>query len=407
MKSYFPIFQNQPNLVYLDNAATTQKPGQVIEAIVDFYSKYNANIGRSSCHLGDLATELYDQARETVRQFLNTRFAEEIIFTRSTTESLNLLASSLTQYLEPQAEIILTELEHHSNLIPWQLVAKHKNLKLKFVPIKPTGELDLETYKKLFTKKTKIVSISHLSNVLGTLTPVKEMISIAKQNTCFTIIDGAQAASKVQIDVQDLGADFYVFSGHKIYGPTGIGVLYGKKEVLSNLPPYQTGGKTIDEVSLENFTLASIPAKFEAGTPHISGAVGLSEAINFIQQYSDKHKQLLDDTKILFKHEKELTDWLIAALREIDEVEIFGDLQKKLGLISFSIKNIHPFDVATVLAKNHICVRVGHHCALPLVKKLNPHGVIRVSLGVYNNLQDCQQFISTLKRAINLLKTTT
>ena len=404
MKNYFPIFHNQPQLVYLDNAATTQKPDTVIQALTDFYSKFNANVGRSSCHLGDHATELYEKAREKVKNFLNAQFSEEIIFTRSTTEGLNLLAQILTQNLEPEDEVILTEVEHHSNLIPWQLVAKNKKLKLKFVPIKPDGELDLEVYKQLFTKKTKIVSISHLSNVLGNLMNVKEMIQIAKQNTCFTIVDGAQAVSKIKVDVQELDVDFYVFSGHKIYGPTGIGVLYGKKELLKELPAYQVGGKTINEVYTNDFTLANLPNKYEAGTPNIAGAVALGEAINFVQEYFDTNPLFLEKDRILFKHEKEFTDWLISALQEIDLVQIFGDPKNKLGLISFSVKGIHPLDIATILSKYQICVRVGHHCAMPLVKKLDPRGVVRVSLGVYNTLEDCQTFITTLKKAIKLLK---
>jgi len=404
MKNYFPIFHNQPQLVYLDNAATTQKPDTVIQALTDFYSKFNANVGRSSCHLGDHATELYEKAREKVKNFLNAQFSEEIIFTRSTTEGLNLLAQILTQNLEPEDEVILTEVEHHSNLIPWQLVAKNKKLKLKFVPIKPDGELDLEVYKQLFTKKTKIVSISHLSNVLGNLMNVKEMIQIAKQNTCFTIVDGAQAVSKIKVDVQELDVDFYVFSGHKIYGPTGIGVLYGKKELLKELPAYQVGGKTINEVYTNDFTLANLPNKYEAGTPNIAGAIALGEAINFIQEHFDANPLFLEKDRILFKHEKELTDWLIFALQEIDLVQIFGDPKNKLGLVSFSVKGIHPLDIATILSKYQICVRVGHHCAMPLVKKLDPRGVVRVSLGVYNTLEDCQTFITTLKKAIKLLK---
>jgi cysteine desulfurase/selenocysteine lyase len=403
MKNYFPIFHNQPQLVYLDNAATTQKPDTVIQALSDFYSKFNANVGRSSCHLGDHATELYEKAREKVKNFLNAQFSEEIIFTRSTTEGLNLLAHILTQNLEPEDEVILTEVEHHSNLIPWQLVAKNKKLKLKFVPIKPDGELDLEVYKQLFTKKTKIVSISHLSNVLGNLINVKEMIQIAKQNTCFTIVDGAQAVSKIKVDVQEL-VDFYVFSGHKIYGPTGIGVLYGKKELLKELPAYQVGGKTINEVYTNDFTLADLPNKYEAGTPNIAGAIALGEAINFVQEHFDTNPLFLETDRILFKHEKELTDWLISALQEIDLVHIFGDQKNKLGLISFSVKGIHPLDIATILSKYQICVRIGHHCAMPLVKKLDPRGVIRVSLGVYNTLEDCQTFITTLKKTIKLLK---
>jgi len=404
MKSFFPIFQHQPSLIYLDNAATTHKPSPVIQAMVDFYSKHNANIGRSSCYLGDLATELYEQAREKVKNFLNAKSSEEIIFTRSATEGLNLLAYILTQHLQPGDEVILTEVEHHSNLIPWQLAAKNKKLNLKFIPVKPNGELDLEAYKNLFTEKTRIVSITHLSNVLGTLSPVKEIIHIAKQNTCFTIVDGAQAVSKIQVDVQELDVDFYVFSGHKIYGPTGIGVLYGKKDLLEKLPAYQTGGKTIHEVYTHDFTLANLPNKYEAGTPNISGAIALGEAIQFIQQHLDPDPQFLEGAKILFKHEKELTDWLISALQEIDEIQIFGSLKNKLGLISFSVRGIHPLDIATILSKNQICVRVGHHCAMPLVKKLNPQGVIRVSLGIYNTLEDCQTFVDTLKKAIKLLK---
>jgi len=404
MKNYFPIFHNQPQLVYLDNAATTQKPYPVIQALTDFYSKFNANVGRSSCNLGDHATELYEKAREKVKNFLNAQFSEEIIFTRSATEGLNLLAHILTQNLEPEDEVILTEVEHHSNLIPWQLVAKNKKLKLKFVPIKPDGDLDLEVYKQLFTKKTKIVSISHLSNVLGNLINVKEMIQIAKQNTCFTIVDGAQAVSKIKVDVQELNVDFYVFSGHKIYGPTGIGVLYGKKELLKELPAYQVGGKTINEVYTNDFTLANLPNKYEAGTPNIAGAIALDEAINFIQEHFDANPLFLEKDRILFKHEKELTDWLIFALQEIDLVQIFGDPKNKLGLVSFSVKGIHPLDIATILSKYQICVRVGHHCAMPLVKKLDPRGVVRVSLGVYNTLEDCQTFITTLKKAIKLLK---
>ncbi len=404
MKHLFPIFQTHPNLVYLDNAATTHKPQSVISAIVDFYNKSNANIGRSVCCLGDQATQMYEESRQVVQKFVNAKFSEEIIFTRSTTEGINLLAKILCQDLHKDDEIILTELEHHSNLIPWQQIAKLKQLKLKFIPILEDGSLDIKTYKNLFTPKTKIVSITHLSNVLGNITPVREITEIAHQHSCVVIVDGAQAVSKIVVNVQDLDCDFYVFSGHKLYGPTGIGILYGKKALLEKLPQYQTGGKTINEVSWQQSTSADLPHKYEAGTPHISGAIGLAAAIEFVKTHCDLPKESLKNGQILFNHEKYLTDFLIKKMLELPEVKIFGGLDQKLGLISFTVDGIHPLDIATFLAGKQICLRSGHHCAMPLVKKLGQEGVLRISLGMYNTLEDCEFFIKQLKQAIKLLK---
>ncbi len=405
IKSDFPIFTHNPNLVYLDNAATTQKPQVVIDAISDFYSKTNANIGRSVCRLGDEATNLYEQAREIVQKFVNAKLSEEIIFTRSTTESINLIAEVLTRDFDPEDEIILTELEHHSNLIPWQQVAQRRHLKLKFIPVLGSGELDLEGYQKLFTSKTKLVAFSHLSNVLGTLADAQEIVRIAKKHEAVTLIDGAQSISKVFIDVQELGCDFFVFSGHKIYGPTGIGVLYGKRKILENLQSYQTGGKTIDEVWLEKSTNALLPSKFEAGTPNISGAIGLARAIDWLKaKLSDVDiKSDRQQANLLFPHEKELTDYAEQRLLKVSGVKIFGEIGGKLGVVSFVVDGMHSLDLATYLSGKNICLRSGHHCAQPLMRKLGVDTTLRISFGAYNNQSDIDYFMHQLTRAVVIL----
>ncbi len=432
-KNDFPIFQKHPGLVYLDNAATTQKPAAVIEAITEFYTTSNANIGRSVCALGDEATRLYEQARQGVSSFLNAQTAEEIIFTRSTTEAINLVASILADEFEAGDEIILSELEHHSNLIPWQRLAQKKQLKLKFIPVLESGKLDLEAGARLFSPKSKLVAFSHLSNVMGSVTEAGEIIRLAKKHGAFTLIDGAQAVSKIRVDVQALGCDFYAFSGHKLYGPTGIGVLYGRRELLAKLPPYQTRGKTIDRVEFESSTLAPLPAKYEAGTPHIAGAIGLGAALNYLagkwlsdEEGSQSARQHFveglageslsgqrasgggltieaDQGGLLFAYEKELTDYAESCLAKIEGVKLLGGKGSKLGVISWVVEGLHPLDIAAYLAGQNICLRSGHHCAQPLLRKFGLETTLRISLGVYNDYKDVDYFLEKLQKAVRIL----
>lgn len=570
IKFNFPIFTNNPELVYLDNAATTQKPQVVIDSIVEYYTKYNANVGRSICTLGDKATEQFERSRRVVQKFINASNEEEIIFTRGTTESINLVATILTESFQKGDEIILTELEHHSNLIPWQQAAMRKGLKLKFIPVLESGELDLEAYKNLFGPKVKLVAISHVSNVLGTVSDVQQITQFAHTHGALVVVDGAQAIAKIEVDVQALNCDFYAFSGHKIYGPTGIGLLYGKKELLEKLPAYQTGGKTIDQVGFYQSTLAPLPAKYEAGTPNIAGAIGLGAALEWLQvlvaegqshqnspyqkgwpkagvvlrdtkkylslpynsnlknrakelrksgnlsesilwnflkksqlrgldfdrqkiigsyivdfycsnlglvieidgeshNYTGQHDveregylkklglevvhfsdlqikteireilsslELLIDNlmlkretnptyghtskpfrsnthgeprqegncyRVLFNHEKELTDYAEQQLREILGVKVFGGVGNKLGVIPFVVEGVHPLDVSTYLAGQNICLRSGHHCCQPLMHKLGVETSLRISFGMYNDQADVDYFIEKLKRAIGIL----
>ena len=377
-------------LIYLDNAATTQKPRCVVEAITEEYYSVNANVHRGVHFLSQQATELHEASRETVRSFINARSTAEIIFTRGTTESINLIASSFTDsQMEAGDEIIISTMEHHSNIVPWQLQAERKGIKLKVIPMNDRGEVLLDEYASLFTERTKLVSITHMSNVLGTINPVKEMIATAHAHNIPVLVDGAQAVPHMKVDVQELGADFYAFSGHKIYGPTGVGVLYGKEEWLDRLPPYQGGGEMIQNVSFEKTTFNTLPFKFEAGTPDYVGTTALARALDYVSSIG---------IEAIAAHEHELTQYAMKRMKEIEGLRIFGEAEQKGGVISFLVKDIHHFDMGTLLDRLGIAVRTGHHCAEPLMHRLGIEGTIRASFALYNTFEEVDLLVEGINR---------
>ena len=377
-------------LIYLDNAATTQKPRCVVEAITEEYYSVNANVHRGVHFLSQQATELHEASRETVRSFINARSTAEIIFTRGTTESINLIASSFTDsQMEAGDEIIISTMEHHSNIVPWQLQAERKGIKLKVIPMNDRGEVLLDEYTKLFTERTKLVSITHMSNVLGTINPVKEMIATAHAHNVPVLVDGAQAVPHMKVDVQELGADFYAFSGHKIYGPTGVGVLYGREEWLDRLPPYQGGGEMIQNVSFEKTTFNSLPFKFEAGTPDYVGTTALARALDYVSSIG---------IEAIAAHEHELTQYAMKRMKEIEGLRIFGESEQKGGVISFLVKDIHHFDMGTLLDRLGIAVRTGHHCAEPLMRRLGIEGTVRASFALYNTFEEVDHLVEGINR---------
>lgn len=362
----FPILDREvygKPLIYLDNGATTQKPRQVVEAITDEYYSVNANVHRGVHFLSQQATELHEASRETVRRFINARSSNEIVFTRGTTESINLLASSFADsQMKEGDEVIVSVMEHHSNIVPWQLQAARKGIVLKVIPMNDRGELLLDEYEKLFSERTKLVSFAHVSNVLGTVNPAKEMIATAHAHGVPVLIDGAQSVPHMKVDVQDLDADFFAFSGHKIYGPTGVGVLYGKEEWLDKLPPYQGGGEMIQSVSFEKTTFNELPFKFEAGTPDYIGTTALAKALDYVSAIGMEN---------IAAHEHELTLYAMQRLKEINGMRIFGEAEHKSSVISFLVGNIHHLDMGTLLDRLGIAVRTGHHCAQPLMIRLS------------------------------------
>jgi cysteine desulfurase/selenocysteine lyase len=378
-------------LIYLDNAATTQKPRQVVESIVDGYYTTNANVHRGVHFLSQQATELHEGSREAVRQFIHARSANEVIFTRGTTESINLLAHSFgEEFMQEGDEVILSVMEHHSNIVPWQLLAKRKGIVLKIIPINSKGELLMDEYGKLFRPgRTKLVSVAHVSNVLGTINPVEELIRIAHEHDVPILLDGAQAAPHIKVDVQALDVDFYAFSSHKMYGPTGIGVLYGKEQWLDRLPPYQGGGEMIQRVSFEQTTFNELPFKFEAGTPDYIGTTAFAKALAYINS--------LDINRIA-GYEHELTVYATQRLKEIEGLRIYGESERKTGVISFLIGDIHPFDMGTLLDRLGIAVRTGHHCAQPLMQCLGVEGTIRASFAAYNTTEEIDVLVNGLER---------
>lgn len=377
-------------LIYLDNAATTQKPRCVVEAITEEYYSVNANVHRGVHFLSQQATELHEASRETVRCFINARSTAEIIFTRGTTESINLIASSFTDsQMEAGDEIIISTMEHHSNIVPWQLQAERKGIKLKVIPMNDRGEVLLDEYASLFTERTKLVSITHMSNVLGTINPVKEMIATAHAHNIPVLVDGAQAVPHMRVDVQELGADFYAFSGHKIYGPTGVGVLYGKEEWLDRLPPYQGGGEMIQNVSFEKTTFNTLPFKFEAGTPDYVGTTALARALDYVSSIG---------IEAIAAHEHELTQYAMKRMKEIEGLRIFGEAEQKGGVISFLVKDIHHFDMGTLLDRLGIAVRTGHHCAEPLMHRLGIEGTVRASFALYNTFEEVDLLVEGINR---------
>lgn len=389
----FPILSrsvyNKP-LIYLDNGATTQKPRQVVESITDEYYSVNANVHRGVHFLSQQATNLHEASRETVRKFINARSISEIVFTRGTTESINLVASTFADsQMKEGDEVIVSVMEHHSNIVSWQLQAARKGIVLKVIPMNDRGELLLDEYEKLFSPRTRLVSVAHVSNVLGTINPVKEMIATAHAHGVPVLIDGAQSIPHMPIDVQDLDADFYVFSGHKVYGPTGIGVLYGKETWLDKLPPYQGGGEMIKNVSFEHTTFNELPFKFEAGTPDYIGSTALAKALDYVSAIGmDK----------IAAYEHELTVYAMNRLKEILGMRIFGEAEHKGGVISFLVGNIHHFDMGTLLDRLGIAVRTGHHCAEPLMHRMGIEGTVRASLGLYNTKEEIDALAAGIER---------
>ncbi|MDH6306447.1 cysteine desulfurase/selenocysteine lyase [Parabacteroides sp. PF5-5] len=389
----FPILSHtvyDKPLIYFDNAATTQKPRQVVEKIENGYYNVNANIHRGVHFLSQAATEAHEEARKTIQRFLNARSSNEIIFTRGTTESINLIASSFTDaFMEEGDEVIISEMEHHSNIVPWQIQAARKGISLKVIPITEKGELCMDTYRSLFSERTKLVSVAHISNVLGTINPVKEVIEIAHQHDVPVLLDGAQAVPHTKVDVQALDADFYVFSGHKIYGPTGIGVLYGKEDWLDKLPPYQGGGEMIATVTFEKTTFNELPFKFEAGTPDYIGSTALAEAIHYVEQLG---------IEAIAAHEDELLRHASKRLEAIEDVRIFGQSVHKSSVLSFLIGDIHHYDMGMLLDRLGIAVRTGHHCAQPLMKAFGIEGTVRASFAFYNTKEEIDTFIAGIER---------
>ena len=377
-------------LIYLDNGATTQKPKCVVDAIVDEYYSVNANVHRGVHFLSQQATNLHEASRETVRKFINARSTSEIIFTRGTTESINLVASSFTDaFMKEGDEVIVSVMEHHSNIVSWQIQALRKGIVLKVIPMNDRGELLIDEYEKLFTPRTKLVSVAHVSNVLGTINPVKQIAAIAHAHNVPVLIDGAQGIPHIKVDVQDIDADFYVFSAHKIYGPTGIGVLYGKEDLLDKMPPYQGGGEMIKNVSFEGTTFNELPFKFEAGTPDYVGSTAMAKALDYVSAIG------IDN---IAAHEHELTVYAMQRMKEIPGMRIFGEAEHKGGVISFLVGDIHHFDMGTLLDRLGIAVRTGHHCAEPLMRRLGIEGTVRASFGLYNTKEEVDALVAGIER---------
>ena len=398
IREEFPILHQKINgedLVYLDNAASTQKPKAVINAIKDYYENDHSNVHRGVHTLSVRATEAYEDAREKVSQFVNSPNKNQIIFTKGTTESINLIAGSLTNLIEKNDEILITAMEHHSNIVPWQELCKRTGAILKIIPINDNGEILIDKYTEMVTNKTKLVSVVHLSNTLGTINPIEEIIDTAKLNNAITVIDGAQSAGHLLVDVQELDCDFYLFSGHKVFGPTGIGVLYGKENILNQIDPYQFGGEMILKVTFDETTYNGLPHKFEAGTPNIAGAVGIGASIDFINSL---------DRELCHQYEMSLHDYALEKLEQFDDIRIIGKSSKKSAIISFVIDGIHPHDIGTIINQKGIAVRTGHHCTMPLMDFYGIPGTVRASFSIYNNHAEVDKLIDAIKLAIKMLK---
>lgn len=389
----FPILSRKVYdrpLVYLDNGATTQKPLCVLDAMREEYLNVNANVHRGVHYLSQQATDLHEQAREKVRKFINAGSVNEIIFTRGTTESLNLVVSSFCDgFMSEGDEVIVSVMEHHSNIVPWQLQAARKGISLRVIPMNDKGELLLDEYEKLFTERTKIVSVTHVSNVLGTVNPVKEIVRIAHEHGVPVMVDGAQSSPHFAVNVQDIDCDFFAFSGHKMYGPTGVGVLYGKEDWLDRMPPYQGGGEMIESVSFEKTVFEHLPFKFEAGTPDYVATHGLATAIDYISSIG------IDN---ISRHEQELTKYCMERMQEIDGIRLFGTANDKDAVVSFLVGDIHHLDMGTLLDRLGIAVRTGHHCAQPLMIRLGIQGTVRASFAMYNTKQEIDVLVEGIKR---------
>lgn len=395
----FPILKREVNgkpLVYFDNGATSQKPQLVIDTINKYYTFENSNIHRGIHTLSQEATNAYEVARKKVQRFVNAQHEHEIIFTKGTTDSINLVAASFgKKHLKKGDEIIISNMEHHSNIVPWQMICEEKEAVLKVIPINDKGELLMDEFKKLLSPKTKFVSITHVSNTLGTINPVKEIIKLAKEAGALVLIDGAQAVPHTKIDVQDLGCDFYAFSGHKMFGPTGVGILYGKEAILNDLPPYQGGGDMIKTVTFEKTTYNELPHKFEAGTPNIVGGIGLGVAIDYMNSIG------LDKIEA---YEHELLTYATEQIKQIEGVRIVGEAAKKASVLSFVVDGTHPSDIGMIIDKLGVAIRTGHHCTEPLMNRLNVPGTARASFAFYNTFEEIDIFIAALKRAVTMLK---
>ena len=386
IKKDFPIFNNS-DLVYLDNAATTHKPQSVLNAVDRLYTEANANVHRALYSLGSESTERFENSRTKVADFINSNSAKEIIFTSGTTESINLLARSLGNTLRPGDEILISEMEHHSNIVPWQLTAERTGTTLNYIPVTETGELDLSEPDQYFKPNTKIVSITHISNVLGTINPVKKLAEMAHEMGALFIVDGAQGVPHLQVNVQDLGCDFYAFSGHKMLGPTGIGALWGKIELLNEMDPFMGGGEMIETVTMESSTWNEIPYKFEAGTPNFAQAVGLGAAVDYLKTIG---------MSTIAEHEKTLTAYALNKINQIEGIRIHGSADERAGVISFNVDGIHPHDLAQFLNEDNIAIRVGHHCAQPLLSTLGETATARLSFYIYNDESDVDKFYNSL-----------
>lgn len=398
IRSQFPILDRKVNgkqLIYFDNGATTQKPTSVIEKINSFYNHENSNIHRGVHTLSQEATSAYEEARTTIQKYIGAKHNHEVLFTKGTTDSINLVAFSFGELLKEGDEIIISEMEHHSNIVPWQLVCERKGCELKVIPMNDKGELLLEEYVKLLSPKTKLVSVTHISNSLGTINDVKFIIDEAHKVGAKVLIDGAQSIQHIPVNVQELDCDFYAFSGHKIFGPTGVGVLYGKEDILNQMPPYQGGGDMIKEVSFAKTTFNELPHKFEAGTPNISGGIALGTAFEFLSSLNMEE---------VVKYENELLDYATEELKKIEGLKIYGEAANKTSVISFLIEGTHPYDVGVLLDKMGIAVRTGHHCTQPIMDKFSIPGTIRASFAMYNTREEVDTLIAGLQRIVPMLK---
>ncbi len=400
IRSQFPILERQVNgnpLVYFDNAATSQKPKIVLDAVQNYYEKFNSNVHRGIHTISQEATIMMEDSREKVREFINAKHAHEIIFTKGTTEGINLVANVLRDVLKPTDEIIITQIEHHSNIVPWQILCERTGAKLKYIPLNEQGGLQVEKLDELITPNTKLIAVNQISNALGVINPVEEIIERAHKIGAWVLVDGAQSVPHTKVDVQKLDCDFFVFSSHKMYAPTGVGILYGKEEILNELPPFQGGGEMIKEVWMEKSTYAGLPFKYEAGTPNIAGNIVLGTAIDFMNEIGMEN---------IYQHEHDLLDYTTEKLSELDEVIIYAKDLPRSGAVSFNLNlpGVHPSDVGMILDKKGIAVRTGHHCAQPIMRHFGIPGTVRASFAIFNTKEEVDQLVAGIKLAIQMLK---
>ena len=394
IKKDFPIFSNNHGLIYLDSASTAQKPQVVIDSISSFYSTSNANVHRALYSIGETATESYENVRKKIRNFLDVPDSHEIIFTKGTTESINLVSNAWgRKYLESKHSIVVTEMEHHANLVPWQIIARETKSKLKYIPIDESGNLKINTIENIIDQNTKMIAAVHQSNVFGTINPIDKLIHKAKSIGAISLIDGAQSVPHLKVSIKDIDCDFFVFSGHKIVGPTGVGVLIGRKNILEQMDPFMGGGVMIDEVSMEKSSWNQIPLKFEAGTPNIAQVIGLGIAIDYISSLGLEN---------IYNHEQELLKYCLRRLKEINNIQIYGDYKNSGGIITFNINGIHPHDLAKFLDTDNICIRAGHHCAQPIMNKLGVSSTARVSFYIYNDIEEIDLLIESIKKTVKI-----